>query len=153
MIQKIYLRSVGKNEEYSRSTITGGEVLVSVIGRIGLVDVVPKLEEEMNITRNVARITPKKTDPIWLSYYLKSKPVQDMLSVISSTTTRSSLNIGDLRKLEVFVPPLDEQREIAERLSVVDEKIRQEEEYREKLEELKKGLMQDLLTGKKRVEA
>lgn len=71
----------------------------------------------------------------------------------SSDTGRTNIYLGALRKLRVPLPPLDEQKEISEKLSTVNEKIRQEEEYREKLEELKKGLMQDLLTGKKRVEA
>ena len=51
----------------------------------------------------------------------------------------------------VVLPEKKEQRKIAEILSTVDEKIRQEEEYKQKLEELKKGLMQDLLKGKVRV--
>ena len=44
-----------------------------------------------------------------------------------------------------------EQRKIATILSSVDEKIQKEEQYKSQLQTLKKGLMQDLLTGKVRV--
>jgi type I restriction enzyme S subunit len=49
------------------------------------------------------------------------------------------------------LPPLSEQKRIAEILSQIDQAIEKEEKYKEKLEHLKQGLMQDLLTGKVRV--
>jgi type I restriction enzyme, S subunit len=62
----------------------------------------------------------------------------------------------NLRRSEVLecllqFPPLPEQQKIAEILSEVDAKLEKEEQEKAKLEELKKGLMQQLLTGKKRV--
>jgi type I restriction enzyme S subunit len=46
---------------------------------------------------------------------------------------------------------LPEQQKIISILSAVDEKIESERQRKEQLEKLKKGLMQDLLTGKVRV--
>jgi len=67
-------------------------------------------------------------------------------------STRSKLNQKDLRSIRIPVPSSsEEQQKIAEILSTVDEKIEVERQRREKLEELKKGLMQVLLTGKVRV--
>ena len=56
-----------------------------------------------------------------------------------------------MNNLQVFIPPLEEQKKIASILSSVDAKIQKEEEYKEKLEKLKKGLMQKILTGEIRV--
>jgi len=56
-----------------------------------------------------------------------------------------------LENLPIALPPLLEQQKIAEILSGVDEKIEVERKRKERLEELKKGLMQVLLTGKVRV--
>jgi len=56
-----------------------------------------------------------------------------------------------ISRFKLPFPPLPEQREIAEILSTVDEKIEVERQRKEKLEELKRGLMQVLLTGKVRV--
>lgn len=95
----------------------------------------------------------EKMDPKYVFYLTNLPPFRQVtISLMEGSTGRQRVPMDLFKKnLKIPVPPLDEQREIAERLSVVDEKIRQEEEYREKLEELKKGLMQDLLTGKIRV--
>ena len=53
--------------------------------------------------------------------------------------------------IKIPLPPLEEQKQIASILSSVDNKIKKEEEYKAKLERLKKGLMQKLLTGEIRV--
>ncbi|MCD6478874.1 MAG: restriction endonuclease subunit S, partial [Candidatus Diapherotrites archaeon] len=50
------------------------------------------------------------------------------------------------------LPPLSEQQKIAEILSTVDKKLELERKRKEKLEIIKKGLMNDLLTGRKRVD-
>ena len=54
-------------------------------------------------------------------------------------------------KFNIVFPPLPEQQKIAEILSEVDAKIEKEQTQKAQLEALKKGLMQQLLTGKKRV--
>jgi type I restriction enzyme S subunit len=134
------------HQEFSRSVIDGGEVLISVQGTIGRVARVPDDFDEGNISRTVARITPNNAaDGRWLRDYLLSKPASDYMEIVSSGSTRSSLNIGDLRDVPVLKPPFHEQRRIAAVLSTVDEEIQQTEEIIEKIEELKQGLIQDLL--------
>lgn len=99
-------------------------------------------------------IPQEDLDLDFYNFYFRTHEFRSHPKVSSSSSTNSHkrVNQSSFEKVKLPVPPLDEQREIAEKLSVVDEKIRQEEEYREKLEELKKGLMQDLLTGEVRVE-
>ncbi len=65
--------------------------------------------------------------------------------------TRYNLSKKYFVKLEIPFPPLPEQQKIAEILSEADAKIEREESHKEYLIKLKKGLMQQLLTGKKRV--
>ena len=64
---------------------------------------------------------------------------------------RSSLTETDFGSITTVVPPLEEQQKIASILSTVDEQIGVYEEEKAKYEELKKGLMQQLLTGRIRV--
>jgi type I restriction enzyme S subunit len=53
--------------------------------------------------------------------------------------------------LKIPLPPLSEQQKIAEILSTIDKKLELERKRKEKLERIKKGLMNDLLTGRRRV--
>jgi type I restriction enzyme S subunit len=61
------------------------------------------------------------------------------------------VRLGEVGEILIPLPPLSEQKRIAEILSQIDQTIEKEEKYKEKLERLKKGLMEDLLTGKVRV--
>ena len=74
-----------------------------------------------------------------------------MKRIVKGTTSVAAIYWKDLKKVKTPLPPLPEQRKIASILSNVDEKIEVERKRKEKLEELKKGLMQNLLTGKVRV--
>lgn len=58
--------------------------------------------------------------------------------------------ISQYQDLEVATPPINEQNKIAEILSEVDNKIDNNEQIKNELAELKKGLMQDLLSGRVR---
>jgi type I restriction enzyme, S subunit len=62
-----------------------------------------------------------------------------------------SLSVANIQRIIVPLPPLEEQKRIAEILSATDEKLEILREKKESFEELKKGLMQKLLTGEVRV--
>jgi type I restriction enzyme S subunit len=64
---------------------------------------------------------------------------------------QSSINQQDVKAIRLPVPPVEEQRRIIKRARVQTEQILAERAYRGKLHRLKTGLMQDLLTGRKRV--
>ena len=58
---------------------------------------------------------------------------------------------NDLAHLKIPLPPLPEQRQIAEILGAVDSRLELLRERKERMERVKKGLMSNLLTGRKRV--
>jgi len=62
-----------------------------------------------------------------------------------------NLTTDIVKEFSIIIPSLEEQKQIVLILSSVDEKINQYQYKKEKLQELKKGLMQKLLTGKIRV--
>ncbi|WP_195932458.1 restriction endonuclease subunit S, partial [Turicibacter sanguinis] len=63
----------------------------------------------------------------------------------------ANLNVKVAEEFDMPVPPLKEQQKIAEILSSVDVAIEKTEQVIAKMEEIKKGLMQQLLTGQTRV--
>lgn len=84
-------------------------------------------------------------------YYLLQKKEQDFKGM-GQTGTQANLNTSIVGSTTITLPSLKEQGKIASILSEVDDKIEEYENKRQKLEELKKGLMQQLLTGMIRVE-
>jgi len=84
---------------------------------------------------------------IWFVLHLFS----DRLVKISQGSTFEAIGHNELNNFLIPLPPLSEQKRIAEILSQIDQTIEKEEKYKQKLERLKKGLMEDLLTGKVRV--
>ena len=61
-------------------------------------------------------------------------------------STRYTLSLADFRSAPVRLPPLPEQRRIAEILDTLDEAIRATERLFAKLQQMKQGLLHDLLT-------
>ena len=66
-------------------------------------------------------------------------------------TTIKNLSLKTIRNTPVTLPPIKEQQKIVEVLTSVDEKLEVLSEKKTTYQELKKGLMQQLLTGKVRV--
>lgn len=91
------------------------------------------------------------TDALYLLYLLSSKAVKLQYSAFAAGSGVKNLNKEVVGKVQVDLPPLDEQRAIAEVLSGMDEEIRLLAEERAKVERLKLGAMDDLLTGRVRL--
>jgi type I restriction enzyme S subunit len=70
---------------------------------------------------------------------------------LSQGANQSNLNMGIVRSLELPLPPPSEQKKIVEILSTTDKKLELEKSERLRLERIKRGLMDLLLTGKIRV--
>lgn len=70
---------------------------------------------------------------------------------LSQGANQSNLNLTIIRSLKLPLPSLSEQQRIAEILSNVDKKLGLDRKRKEKLERIKRGLMNNLLTGRKRV--
>ncbi|MDF2424622.1 MAG: restriction endonuclease subunit S [Nitrosopumilus sp.] len=73
-----------------------------------------------------------------------------LLKYVASTAI-PKLNQRDMCTIPILVPPLPEQQKIASILSNIDSQIDSQTQYKDKLEKLKKSLMQKLLTGEVRV--
>lgn len=88
----------------------------------------------------------------WLSYIFNLQWKNGIFASMATGTSASMKNLskGSILNMELAFPRVEEQKEIAEILSAVDEKISVNMKLKEKLTLLKKGLMQDLLSGKVR---
>ena len=98
-------------------------------------------------------VTPSGTiDSQFLTYYLLSSPVQKRHFVgLKVRSAQPHLNSSQVEETPIPLPPLSEQQKIAEILSSADERLELLRKRKERLKRTKKGLMDVLLTGRKRV--
>lgn len=87
----------------------------------------------------------------YLFYWLYSSFAQTEIKNRITGSAQPGLSSSFIKNFFLPLPPLDEQQRIAEILSQIDQTIEKEEQYKEKLKRIKQGLMEDLLTGKVRV--
>ncbi len=87
----------------------------------------------------------------WLSYFYRHEMSQRQILARAVGSTMVNLNSSLLNQLLIACPSNEEQGRIVQRLDSLDQQIASEEVHRHKLQLIKTGLMQDLLTGKVRV--
>jgi len=125
---------------------------LSKTGTIGLVALFD-LDTRIAITQNIAfiRIANLDASKKYIFQYLKSNIFYKSIIKKVNKSTIMDLQLGDLRKTKIPLPPLPEQKKIADILSIWDKAIVTTQGLIDKLQLRKKGLMQQLLTGKKRL--
>lgn len=98
---------------------------------------------------NHAHILRAKTNCTneWLYFSLVHK---NILGFVNGGT-RAKLNKSDMLMISLYLPSIDEQRKIATVLSIADQEIETLQKKLACLQQEKKALMQQLLTGKRRV--
>ena len=136
-------------KEVNLTLMPSGSIVISTRAPVGYIGLVKK---ELTFNQGCKGLIPKdtsKVNTIFYAYYLLS--LQEYLNNISGGSTFKELSKDSLCKLEMPVPSISEQNEIANILLTVDKKLSIQQSKKSKLESIKKGLMNDLLTGKKRV--
>lgn len=144
-----------KAAEFSKSTVYPGDLVFTcwgTIDQIGLIDDSATYGRYVISNKQMkASPDPKKADSEFL-YYLFSG--DDLQSEIRSQSIGSSIpgfNLGQLRSLRFWLPPLSEQRAIAAALTEVDALVAALDALIEKKRAVKTAAMQRLLTGRQRL--
>ncbi|MFJ2743438.1 restriction endonuclease subunit S [Streptomyces sp. NPDC087440] len=95
------------------------------------------------------RVTPISVESRYLAHVLLSIPVQDQIKLVSSRAAQPHLNAEDLGEVEIWSPPLEEQRRIADFLdaetSRIDTLISLQKEVLARLDERDRSLRDGLL--------
>ena len=131
-----------------------GDILISCSGTIGRVCEVPAgLRCALVRSAALIKLHSWRCQARFAEWVLQSSSVQRQILREQLQAAQPNLFQGSIRRLLVPLPSISEQHRIAEILDAHDAHIRAEEAYREKLKLQKKGLMEDLLTGRVRVNA
>lgn len=98
------------------------------------------------------RITDKSIDNKYLSYFFRSKYGRNIMKTIAQGSTRFNLPKEKFLNYEIKIPiDINRQIEIAEILLNMDREIEKLNKKLEKYKQIKEGMMEDLLTGKVRL--
>ncbi|WP_080532263.1 restriction endonuclease subunit S [Vibrio parahaemolyticus] len=144
--QKNYIsQSVAK--ECGAKIVPKGAVIIAAVGELGLTAIA---KEEIILNQQLhAFVCPPNVNNEYLAYFLSAqKPYMD---TVASKTTIPYMNKSNCESIPVLLPPLPEQHKIAQILSTWDKAITTTEKLIDVSKQQKKALMQQLLTGKKRL--
>jgi type I restriction enzyme S subunit len=120
-----------------------GDVLVSCSGSIGRCCVVPS-ELKFQMVRSVALIRFNNTiNPIFAEWLIATDELQKQIYTSATQSSQANLFQGKIRKLCGYVPPLSLQNQFAAFVERVDKQKQTVQQSLEKLELMKKALMQE----------
>lgn len=145
-----YLES-DRVSEYEEYQLEGGDLIIGMdrpytssgfkISRLSEADV-PSL-----LVQRVGRFVPEACDPDYLHVVLSDWQYQKQVLRRAQGMDIPHISQTDILSPKIPLPPLDEQKRIADRYSTILERIDCEENLLREYKTLKQGLMQDLLSG------
>jgi type I restriction enzyme, S subunit len=146
----------GREEEFKNETILNGDVLMALTGAtLGKSCFVKGLNGIVFQNYRVGRFEPlvkeNDIDKEFLYYLLIAGEL--LAQIFNKVNSGAQGNVGkaDFEKATFKKPPYAEQLLIAKRLRTIENKLEIEHCYLNKLQQLKRGLMYDLLSGRKRL--
>ena len=151
--------SLETHEEMDNTKVQPNDLLLNVTGAsIGRVCLFPKGIGEANVNQHVSIIRVNESiNPRFLQYYLYSQSGQANIYSVQDGASKEGLSAKDMSFFRIPNPPLEEQESIVKNLDNITSKIQKSINITEseitKLEEYKKILINDVVTGKMKVTA
>jgi len=145
--------SLKKAEELSRYRLKSGDIVFSRVGSVGRSAVIKEHHNGWLVSGQMLRVrleNPEISND-FLSYMIQTKWFQKALESRIVGATRKSINTEILSNLPAVKPNLPEQHLISSILSTIDRKLDLQRQRTTHYEQLKQGLMNELLTGRRRI--
>ncbi len=140
------------SDQYRRTLLRGGELLICLVGQPGQVAVAPRELAGANIARQVGLIRLRSNmNAEYVRLFLQSPSGKEALGARESGSVQQVINLGELRHLRVPYPALNEQNRIVDKLDeLATESQYLENIYQQKstaLDALKNSLLHQAFTG------
>jgi type I restriction enzyme S subunit len=87
----------------------------------------------------------------FIFYQLQTPYVLGQINVLTNSSSQGNIGMGDIEKIILHIPNLDEQKKISDILFDMDSSIEVFENKKMKMQNFKQGMMQELLTGRTRL--
>jgi type I restriction enzyme S subunit len=130
--------------KYRRSRLQGGELLITLVGSMGLTAIAPKELRGWNVARAVG-VVPLRADADkrWINFVVRSKSAQDFIRTRANTTVQATFNLKDLAELPIVCPPDPARNAMSSMLSALDDKIELNRRMNETLEAMARAIFKD----------
>jgi type I restriction enzyme, S subunit len=160
---KVYDRDIVAADQFVTTTalrechlpqIEPGAILIAITGQGKTLGHCAVLRMRATVNQHIAYIATdlERADPSYVRGYLETQYGYFRQVGAGGGSTKGALTCAFLRDVPIpFPPTLDEQREIAVILDVIDQKIELHQRKRAVLEDLLKALLHKLMTGEIRV--
>ncbi len=135
------------NAEAKRTKVQENDLLISITADLGRTGVVTKgiAEHGAYINQHLTciRLNLKKANPIYVAYYMESDAGKEQFASKNQSAVKAGLNFNAINSLKLVVPPLDLQNDFAAFVECVDQQKQTIQQSLDKLELMKKALMQE----------
>lgn len=135
------------NAEAKRTKVQENDLLISITADLGRTGVVTKRIAEhgayINQHLTCIRLNLKKANPIYVAYYMESDAGKEQFASKNQSAVKAGLNFNAINSLKLVVPPLSLQNDFAAFVERVDQQKQAVQQSLEKLELMKKALMQE----------
>jgi type I restriction enzyme, S subunit len=130
--------------KYRRSRLQGGELLVTLVGSLGLSAIASDDLRGWNVARAVG-VVPLRADvdKQWINFVIRSKPAQDFIRIRANTTVQATFNLKDLAELPISCPPDSVRTGACAALCSLDDKIELNRRMNVTLEAMARAIFKD----------
>lgn len=135
------------NAEAKRTRVQENDLLISITADLGRTGIVTKKIAEhgayINQHLTCIRLKQDKLNPLYVAYYMESDAGKEQFIAKNQSAVKAGLNFNAINSLKLMVPPLALQNQFAAFVERVDQQKQTVQQSLEKLELVKKALMQE----------
>jgi type I restriction enzyme S subunit len=135
----------------AKSALRENDIMLANVGEYtGFACLMPKVNYPATMAPNMflVRTNQELFDAKFMYYFMTFPSFTNQVDNVSASSATKLLNKTNFRAMELPKPSIDEQKLFGTSLEAINEKIQTEQSALAKYQQLKAGLMQDLLTGK-----
>ena len=128
----------------SRYTVEKGDIVLSIVGTIGLIGIVGESLDGANLTENCVKLTSLQgIDRDYLYYFLKSSKGQQEIRKGIVGAVQAKLPIKNIQAIELELPDIETQFKIVSILKALDDKIALNNKINDNLEQQAQALFKE----------
>jgi type I restriction enzyme S subunit len=138
--------------EGERTRTQPQDILISITADLGIIGVIPDGFPEAFVNQDIALVRPASSLVArWTARFLGFGPAAKHLRLLNDSGAKAGMSLPSVESLLIAIPSPEEQREASRLLDELDDSIAREERITEKLIAMKRGLVDDILTGRVRI--